>query len=90
VLFAMEGADSMIAYLPDEEDDAQETKKLVEKYGRKCYLKATDLTKKENCYDLVQEALKQLGGIDILVNNHAYQMMVEDIKDLSEYVLSSA
>jgi hypothetical protein len=84
VLFAMEGADSMIAYLPDEEDDAQETKKLVEKYGRKCYLKATDLTKKENCYDLVQEALKQLGGIDILVNNHAYQMMVEDIKDLSE------
>ncbi|EEY19917.1 glucose and ribitol dehydrogenase [Verticillium alfalfae VaMs.102] len=84
ILFAMEGADTLIAYLPDEEDDAQETKKRVEDYGRKCYLLATDVTDKANCKKVVDEALEKLGGIDILFNNAAYQMMVENIKDLSE------
>ena len=49
VLFAMEGADSFIVYLPEEEKDAQETKKLVEKKGRKCYLYSTDLKDQKNC-----------------------------------------
>lgn len=84
VLFAMEGADSFIAYLPEEEEDAQETKKLVEEKGQKCYLLATDLTDRANCKKTIDEAIKQMGGIDILCNNHAYQMMVEDIKDLPE------
>ena len=82
----MEGADSFIAYLPEEEEDAQETKRLVEDKGAKCYTYATDLTDRANCKKVVDEALKQMGGIDILCNNHAYQMMVEDIKDLDEYV----
>lgn len=81
----MEGADSLIAYLPEEESDAQETKKKVEELGRKCYLLPTDLTKKENCKKVIDVALKEMGKIDILFNNHAYQMMVEDIQDLSEY-----
>lgn len=84
ILFAMEGADSFIAYLPEEEEDAQETKKLVEAKGQKCYCYPTDLKDRENCKKVVEEALKQMGGIDILVNNHAYQMMVENIKDLDE------
>ncbi len=84
VLYAMEGADVMIAYLPQEEEDAQETKKKVEEKGRKCYLHSTDLTDRDNCKKLVDDAVEQMGGVDILVNNHAYQMMVEDIKDLSE------
>jgi NAD(P)-dependent dehydrogenase (short-subunit alcohol dehydrogenase family) len=84
ILFAMEGADSLIAYLPEEEDDAQETKKRVEKYGRKCFLFSTDLTDRGNCKKVVDEAVSKLGGVDILFNNAAYQMMVEDIKDLSE------
>lgn len=84
ILFAMEGADVFIAYLPQEEEDAQDTKKRVEKHGRKCYLQASDLTDRGNCKKLVETALKELGGIDILVNNAAYQMMVEDIKDLDE------
>jgi len=84
ILYAMEGADVFIAYLPQEEEDAQKTKKLVEEKGRKCYLHSTDLKVRENCKKLVDDAVKQLGGIDILVNNAAYQMMVEDIKDLSE------
>jgi len=84
VLYAMEGADSYIVYLPEEESDAQETKKLVEQKGQKCYLQAIDIRKKENCKKIVDDALKAMGGIDILVNNAAFQMMVEDIKDLSE------
>jgi len=80
----MEGADSLIAYLPQEESDAKETKKLVEEKGRKCILLPTDVTKKENCKAIIEKAVQELGGIDILFNNAAYQMMVEDIKDLSE------
>ncbi|KAF2256333.1 NAD(P)-binding protein [Trematosphaeria pertusa] len=84
ILFSMEGADSFIAYLPQEEEDAQQTKKLVEEKGRKCYLHPTDLTDRGNCKKLVEDALQKMGGIDILINNAAYQMMVEDIKDLDE------
>jgi len=85
ILYAMEGADVFIAYLKEEQEDADETKKLVESKGRKCYLHTTDLRDRGNCKKLVDEAVKQFGGqVDILVNNAAYQMMVEDIKDLSE------
>ncbi|KAI0206292.1 short chain dehydrogenase [Astrocystis sublimbata] len=84
ILFAMEGADSFIVYLPDEEKDAQETKKMVEANGRQCHLFATDLTSSENCKKAVDEAIKAMGRVNILFNNAAYQMMVPDIKDLSE------
>ena len=84
VLYAMEGADSFIAYLPEEEEDAKETVKLVEEKGAKCYTYPTDLKDRNNCKKVVEEAVRQMGGIDMLVNNHAYQMMVEDIKDLDE------
>ena len=85
ILFAMEGADSLIAYLADEEQDAQETKKRVEAYGQKCHLVPTDLTHRANCQEVVDKAKEAFGGtIDILFNNAAYQMMVEEIKDLSE------
>ncbi|KAK3945273.1 putative oxidoreductase [Diplogelasinospora grovesii] len=85
ILFAMEGASSLITYLPDEEKDAQETKRLVEGYGQKCHLLATDLTQRENCKKVVDEAVKVFNGqIDILFNNAAFQMMVEEIKDLPE------
>ncbi|KAI1276126.1 short chain dehydrogenase [Xylaria sp. FL0933] len=84
ILFAMEGADSFIAYLPDEEKDAQETKKMVEANGRKCHLFATDLTSKDNCKKVADEAVKAMGRVNILFNNAAYQMMINDIHDLSE------
>ena len=86
ILFAMEGADSFIVYLPEEEKDAQETKRKVEEHGRKCYLHATDLRPREACRKAVDEAVSKMGGVNILVNNAAYQMMVKDIADLSEYV----
>lgn len=84
ILFAMEGADSFIVYLPQEQSDAEETKRKVEEKGRKCYLHATDLTSRDNCKKAVDEAVKKMGTVNILINNAAYQMMVEDIKDLSE------
>jgi len=84
LLFAREGADSTIAYLPDEEKDAQGTRKRVEELGAKCHLIPTDLTERENCQKVVDFAIEKMGGIDILFNNAAYQMMVEDIADLSE------
>ncbi|KAI1076727.1 NAD(P)-binding protein [Whalleya microplaca] len=84
LLFAMEGADSFIVYLPDEEKDARETKRIVESHGRKCYLMSTDLTDGGNCKKVIDEAIKQMGGINILFNNAAYQMMKDNINDLSE------
>lgn len=85
ILFAMEGADSLIAYLPEEEEDARETKQRVEGYGQQCHLVSTDLTDRANCKKVVDEAVRVFGGqVDILFNNAAFQMMVEDIKDLSE------
>jgi NAD(P)-dependent dehydrogenase (short-subunit alcohol dehydrogenase family) len=84
VLFAMEGADSFIVYLPEEQKDAEKTKEMVEGYGRKCYLHATNLKSAENCKKVVDEAMEKMGGINVLVNNAAYQMMVDSILDLPE------
>lgn len=86
ILYAMEGASSLIVYLPQEEKDAQETKKKVQEHGCECHLLAIDIRKKENCKTVVDTALRNLGGIDILVNNAAFQNMVEDINDITEYV----
>jgi hypothetical protein len=85
VLFAMEGANSFIVYLPEEEEDARETKKRVEQYGQQCHLLAIDLKDKANCKKVVDDAAKVFNGkIDVLFNNAAYQMVVDDINDLSE------
>ena len=85
-LFAMEGADSFIIYLLEEEKDAQETKQKVEKYGQKCYLRVTDLRPRENFEKAVDEAVAKMGTVNILVNNAAYQMMVKNIADPWECV----
>ncbi|KAL8857375.1 MAG: hypothetical protein Q9178_006141 [Gyalolechia marmorata] len=84
ILYAMEGADSLINYLPEEEDDAQVTKKEVEKHGRKCYLCPGDLRTKDVCKKIVDQAKADMGAINIVVNNAAYQNMVNGIHDLSE------
>jgi len=88
ILYAMEGANSIIAYLPEEQKDGEETKRLVEEHKGKCYLFPTDITKPENCKKLVDEALSKMGGINILVNNAAYQNMTNSIDEITEYVHS--
>lgn len=85
ILFAMEGADSLINYLPEEDSDAQTTKKEVEKHGRKCYLCPGDLREKETCKKVVDQAISDMGAINIVVNNAAYQNMVNGIRELTEY-----
>ncbi|EXJ69265.1 oxidoreductase [Cladophialophora psammophila CBS 110553] len=82
ILYAMEGADSFIVYLPEEEEDAQETKRRVEQFGRTCHLFSTDLRRPENCQKAVEAALQAMGRVNILVNNAAFQMMQMDITDI--------
>lgn len=84
ILFALEGADTFIVYLPDEEKDAEETKNMVQSHGQKCHLFATDLTDRANNKKVVEEALEAMGAINILFNNAAYQMMTDSILDLPE------
>ena len=76
--FAREGADVVIAYLPEEEDDAQETVRLVEEAGRKAVTVPGDLTDEQQCRLVVDSAVQELGGIDVLVNNAAFQMAQPD------------
>ena len=84
ILFAMEGADSYIVYLPEEEKDAQNTKAKVEEYGQKCHLYPTNLRYKDNCKKVVDDALEKMGAINILFNNHATQMQRMSILELPE------
>lgn len=81
--FAREGADVLIAYLEAEEKDAQETVRLVEDAGRRAVTVPADLTEEEQCQRVVDRAVQEFGGIDVLVNNAAYQMAqpsgIEDI-----------
>ena len=74
IAFAREGADVLIAYLPEEEDDARETAQLVEKAGRKAVTVPGDIREEAHCIRIVERAVSDLGGLDILVNNAAYQM----------------
>jgi NAD(P)-dependent dehydrogenase (short-subunit alcohol dehydrogenase family) len=74
IAFAREGADVLLSYLPDEEDDAKTTARHVEEAGRAVVLAPGDVRDEGYCRQLVERAVAELGGIDILVNNAAYQM----------------
>jgi len=83
ILFAREGANVVIAYL-DEDEDAKETKYLVEKEGSKALLFRGDLKIKQNCIDLVETTIQHFGQLDILVNNAGEQHCTEDIREITE------
>jgi len=74
IAFAREGADVLISYLEEEEVDAQETARLVEEAGRKIVRVPGDIREEAQCQKIIDTAVAELGGIDILVNNAAYQM----------------
>jgi len=84
ILYAMEGADSTIVYMPEEEKDAKETERLVQEKGAKCHLIQADLRHQQSCKNVVNKAIEAMGRINILVLNHGTQMMQETIADLSE------
>jgi NAD(P)-dependent dehydrogenase (short-subunit alcohol dehydrogenase family) len=83
IAFAREGADVLIAYL-SEDDDARDTAELVEKAGRKAVLVPGDLAERAHCQAVVDRAVDELGGIDILVNNAAFQMTHETIEEVTD------
>ncbi|MBX4955904.1 SDR family oxidoreductase [Rhizobium lentis] len=83
IAYAREGADLVISYL-DEDEDADETKRLVEQAGRKAVLISGDIQDPAHCRQIVETAVKELGGIDILVNNAAHQASFKSIDEISD------
>jgi len=84
VLFAREGADVAIVYLPEEQSDAEETRAAVEAEGRKCELIPGDVKQSKFCADAVERTVKAFGRLDVLVNNAAYQETRERLEDISD------
>ncbi|MFB7676584.1 SDR family oxidoreductase [Kitasatospora purpeofusca] len=76
--FAREGADVAFCHLPAEQRDADGTVRLVEEAGRRAVAVAGDIREEGFCADLVQRCVGELGGLDVLVNNAAYQMSQPD------------
>src|SRR4029079_16851268 len=79
VLYAREGADVAICYLPEEERDAEETARAIKAEGRRCLRLPGDLTSVTACEDAVEKTVSKMGGLDILVSNAAYQQRKHNI-----------
>lgn len=80
VLYAREGADIAIVFLPTEERDARETVRAVESEGRRCVLIPGDVKDQDFCREAVEQTVEELGRLDILVNNAAFQQHQESMK----------
>ncbi|WP_413318233.1 SDR family oxidoreductase [Agrococcus sp. 1P02AA] len=84
IAFAKEGADVAIAYLPQEQEDADETRRQVEAAGRRCVTVPCDQRTDEANRELAAKAIEELGGLEVLVNNSGYQMAQESLDDISD------
>jgi NAD(P)-dependent dehydrogenase (short-subunit alcohol dehydrogenase family) len=83
IAYAREGADVLISYL-SEDSDAKDTAGYVEKAGRRVVLVKGDIADSQHCRHIIQTAVDELGGVDILVSNAAYQMTHETLEEISE------
>lgn len=83
VAYAMEGADVAILYNENDED-AQKTHDMVQSKGRRCLVIRGDVREPSTCRDTVERTVKELGGLNILVNNAAFQMAQEKFEDISD------
>lgn len=83
IAFAREGADVAIAYL-NEDEDAESVAELVRQAGRKCVLIPGDLSDPGHCRSVVDRTVTELGGIDILVSNAAYQMTHDNLEEIDD------
>ena len=84
IAFAREGADVAINYYPTEEPDAREVVELIRAAGRKAIALPADIRSEAACKKLVAQAVEGLGGLDLLVNNAAYQQSKADISEISD------
>jgi NAD(P)-dependent dehydrogenase (short-subunit alcohol dehydrogenase family) len=83
IAYAREGADVAISYL-SEQEDAEDTAGWVEKAGRKALLLPGDVSDAEHCREIVRRTVEELGGLDVLVSNAAYQMNHDTIEEVSD------
>lgn len=83
IAFAREGADIVLSYLPEEEPDAREVIRLIEQAGRKAVPVPGDLKSEAYCQQLVETAVRELGGLDILANIAGKQQFVTDLGELT-------
>src|SRR5882762_8505215 len=84
VLFAREGADVAIIYLAEEQSDAEETQRAVEKEGRQALLISGDVREPEFCKHAVEQTLAAFDKLDLLVNNAAFQQHQESLEDITD------
>jgi NAD(P)-dependent dehydrogenase (short-subunit alcohol dehydrogenase family) len=84
VLYAREGADVAIVYLPQEQVDADEAAQAVRKEGRRCLQIPGALEKASFCREAVERTVREFGRLDILVSNAAYQTRKESIEDIED------
>ena len=90
IAFAREGADVALSYLPVEQGDAEDTAAWVEKAGRRAILLPGDIQDEAHCHAMVAETVKQLGKLDILINNAAAQTVNEALSDITASELDMA
>jgi NAD(P)-dependent dehydrogenase (short-subunit alcohol dehydrogenase family) len=83
-LYAREGADVAIVHLPEEQRDADETRQAIEEEGRRCLSLPGDLRDPQFCRDVVERTVRELGRLDILVSNAAWQNRKESLDQISE------
>jgi NAD(P)-dependent dehydrogenase (short-subunit alcohol dehydrogenase family) len=83
IAFAREGADVLLSYLPEEEEDAAETAELVQQADRKALRIPGDIRDEQHCTSLIDRAYDEFGKLDILVNNAAFQMTHDSIEEFS-------
>lgn len=83
IAYAREGADVLISYL-SEDSDAKDTAGYVEQAGRRAVLVKGDVSDPQHCRDIIKTAVDELGGVDILVNNAAFQMTHESLEEIPD------
>jgi NAD(P)-dependent dehydrogenase (short-subunit alcohol dehydrogenase family) len=83
IAYAREGADVLIAYL-SEDEDAQDTARLVEQAGQKAVLVPGDVSQPQHCRAIITTAVEEFGKVDVLVNNAAYQMNRESLEEIPD------
>ncbi len=84
MLYAREGADVAIVYLPQEQSDAEETRQAIEAAGRRCLLLPGDLTQRPFCDEVVERTVREFGKLDILVSNAAYQNRKNGLEEVAD------